>query len=305
MRSAVARARAALYAARAQRPWPARDDKILAAWNGLMLRALAEGARAFGDERCRALALANGEFLFRCMVRDNRVLRSFTGGAARLPGYLEDHAAVALGALALYDLTCDRTWLDRARTLGQTIVQRFWDDAAAVFYDTASDHEQLIARPHDASDNATPSGTSLAIELLLRLGTLFDDSSHRRRAERALARLARAATQYPLAFGHLLCAADLATRGAVELALVGDPSTPACAALAHAAASRFTPALVLAGGDPAHNPDVPLLALRAPQGARPTAYVCHGYACDLPAPDAATLASQLDALLAAGRGNAP
>ncbi len=296
MRSAVARARPVLYEARSRRVWPARDEKILAAWNGLMLRAVAEAARAFDSPRYRDLALANGEFLFRTMVRDGRVLRSHQDGRMRLPGYLEDHAAVALGALGLYDLTFDRRWLDRARLLGASIVRWFWDDASGAFFDTAADHEQLITRPRDITDNATPAGTSLAVELSLRLAELFGDEAHRARAERVLAALAGPMAQHPLAFGHLLGAADLAVHGAVELALVGDPATPGMHALVRTAARRFVPSLVLAGGRTRDNPDLPLLAGRAVADAQPTAYLCRAYTCNAPVTDPALLDAQLDSL---------
>ncbi|OYV69844.1 MAG: thioredoxin domain-containing protein, partial [Gemmatimonadetes bacterium 21-71-4] len=210
LRGAVDRARRTLYDARSRRVWPARDEKILAAWNGLMLRALAEGARAFESAAYRDLALRNGEFLFREMVHDGRVMHVHTDGVTRLTGYLEDHAAVALGALSLYELTFDRVWLDRAREVGRAIVGWFWDEETGVFFDTARDHEPLITRPRDVSDNATPSGTSLAVELSLRLAELFGDPEHRRRAERVLASLAEPMARHPLAFGHLLSAADLA-----------------------------------------------------------------------------------------------
>ena len=295
LRQAVARARPLLYAARAKRVWPARDEKILASWNGLMLRALAESARAFDLDRHRALALANGEFLFREMVRDGRVLRSHRDGTTRIAGYLEDQAAVGLGALALYDLTFDRRWLDRARVLGDAMVAWFWDETAGAFFDTASDHEALIVRPRDVTDNATPSGTSLAVELSLRLAELFGDEAHRRRAERVLGGLADAMGRIPLAFGHLLMAADLAARGATELAIVGDPASDTFRAFAAVAAERYVPALVVAGGTAAGNDDLPLLAGRGVRGAPAAAYLCRRYACEAPATDAATLAVQLDA----------
>ena len=290
---AVARAKRVLCAARAERVPPARDEKILAAWNGLMLRALAEGARAFDHPRYRALAVANGEFLFREMVRAGRVRRSHKDGVTRLAGYLEDHAAVALGALALYDLTFDRRWLDRARTLGDAIVRWFWDENTGMFFDTAADHERLITRPRDVSDNATPSGTSLAVELSLRLAELFGDEAHRGRAERTLAALADPMSRFPLAFGNLLGAADMAVRGAVELALVGDPADDAFRALARVAARRFVPSLVIAGGPPDENADLPLLAGRAQREGQPTAYLCRAYACDAPVSDPAELDAQL------------
>jgi uncharacterized protein len=291
--AAVARARAVLYGVRARRVWPGRDEKILASWNGLMLRALAEGARAFSSAEYGALALANGEFLFREMVRDGRVTRSHKDGVSRVVGYLEDYAGIALGALALYDLTFDRAWLDRARLLGDAMVQWFWDDAAGLFFDTPSDHEPLITRPRDVSDNATPSGTSLAVELSLRLAELFGLEAHRTRAERVLGTLAEAAGQFPLAFGHLLVAADLAARGAVELAIAGDPSDAGFGALTRAAAVRFVPSLVMAGGLPGANDDLPLLAGRAQRDGRATAHVCRRYACEAPVTEPDALGAQL------------
>ncbi len=295
LRDAVARARPVLYQARAMRVWPARDEKILASWNGLMLRALAEGARAFASLPYRDRALANGEFLFREMVREQRVLRSHKDGVTRIAGYLEDQAAVALGALALYDLTFDRRWLDRARQLGDAMVTWFWDESAGVFFDTARDHEPLIVRPRDVTDNATPSGTSLAVELSLRLAELFGDEAHRRRGERVLARLAVAMGEAPLAFGHVLVAADLAVRGATELAIVGDPDSDDFRAFAATAAGRFVPALVQAGGHPEGNADLPLLAGRPAPKARASAYLCRRYTCEVPATDPPMLAAQLDA----------
>ena len=202
---------------------------------------------------------------------------------------------MALGALALYDLTFDRRWLDRARALGDAMIRWFWDDAAGVFYDTASDHEPLIVRPRDVTDNATPSGTSLAVELSLRLAELFGDGTHRGCAERVLAGLADGMGRIPLAFGHLLVAADLAVRGATELAIVGDPSSDEFRGFAAVAARRFVPALVQAGGPPGDNDDLPLLAGRSARGAPAAAYLCRRYVCEAPATDPAMLTAQLDA----------
>ncbi|HVB32478.1 MAG TPA: thioredoxin domain-containing protein [Gemmatimonadaceae bacterium] len=294
LRDAVDRARRTLYDARSRRVWPARDEKILAAWNGLMLRAVAEGARAFESTAYRDLALRNGEFLFREMVRDGRVMRVHTDGVTRLAGYLEDHAAVALGALSLYELTFDRIWLDRARDLGSAIVRWFWDEETGAFFDTARDHESLITRPRDVSDNATPSGTSLAVELSLRLAELFGDPEHRERGERVLASLAEPMARHPLAFGHLLSAADLAVYGAVQLAVVGDPSSDAFRALARESARQYVPSLVIAGGAAADNADVPLLADRPLRDGLATAYLCRAYACNAPVTAPGLLAVQLE-----------
>jgi uncharacterized protein YyaL (SSP411 family) len=293
LRAIVERARATLYEARAKRVWPGRDDKILASWNALMVRALAETARAFGRDDYRAMALRTADFLFRALVRDGRVMRSYKDGESRIPGYLEDHASLGLAALSLYELTFDGEWLARARSLGESMVQWFWDDTAGAFYDTASDHEELITRPRDPTDNATPSGTSLAAELLARLAELTQDEDMRSRASYVVETLAAPMGEYPTAFGHLLGVAELLVRGGVEVALVGDPTSTAFAALERAVADRFVPRLVLAGGLPDRGAEVALLADRPLVEGRATAYVCRNYACERPAVEPGRLAEQL------------
>ena len=289
----VVAARMKLYETRERRVRPARDEKILASWNGLMLRAVAEAARAFGDTRFRELALRNGEFLFREMVRGGRVRRTHKDGQSRIAGFLEDYAAVALGSLSLYELTFDRVWLDRARDLAAAIITWFWDETAGTFFDTASDHEELLTRPRDITDNATPAGTSLAVELLLRLGDVLGDADMTRRATFVLETVAEPMARYPLAFGHALAAADVAVFGATEVAIVGDPQRDDFGALARAAASTYVPSLVVAGGAPGETNGVALLAQRDAREGRATAYVCRGFVCEEPTTDAERLVSQL------------
>jgi uncharacterized protein YyaL (SSP411 family) len=298
VKAVIARSRETLYAARAKRVWPARDEKIIASWNGLMLRAIAECARAFGRDDYRELALRNGSLLFREMVREGgeglRVLRTRAGGASTIPGYLEDHAALALGALSLYELTFDRLWLDRARALADSVITWFWDDASNAFYDTASDHEKLVTRPREPTDTATPSGNSLAVELLLRVAELFDDSSMRDRALAVLASLSAPMSQYGAAFGHLLGAADLAVNGTIQVAIVGEPRSAGFAELAHEIAGHYLPSLILAGGPVEASTGVALLADRPTLDDRPTAYVCRHYTCQLPVTEAVELRKQLE-----------
>jgi uncharacterized protein YyaL (SSP411 family) len=289
----LARAKRTLYDARAKRVWPGRDDKILASWNALMLRAVAEAARAFGLPEHRALAQRNAEFLFAKLVRDGRVYRTYKDGRAKITGFLEDHAGVGLAALAMYELTFDRVWLDRARDLAASMVELFWDDRTGAFYDTASDAETLITRPRDISDNATPSGTSLAVDLLVRLAEVLHDVDARRRATYVLETLAPGMARYPMAFGHALTVADMSVNGAVEVAIVGDPGSAEFKALSGVVAERYVPALVLAGGQ--DNGDVALLADRPMRDSLATAYVCRNYACEEPVTSAARLALQLDA----------
>jgi uncharacterized protein YyaL (SSP411 family) len=293
LRTAVERARRILYEAREQRVRPGLDDKILAGWNGLMLRGVAEAARAFGDAELRALAVRNGEFLFRELVRGDQVLRSYKKGVAKIAGFLEDYAAVALGALAVYELTFDRKWLERARRLADEILARFWDDTAHALFDTAADAESLVTRPRDVTDNASPSGTSLAIELLLKLGDVLAVEIYSERGRYLLETIAEPMARYPSAFGHALGAADMAVRGAIEVAIAGDPADERFEALAATVAERYLPSLVLAGGTGEATEGIALLEGR--EAEVPTAYVCRAYACDAPTSDVTVLGEQLEA----------
>jgi uncharacterized protein YyaL (SSP411 family) len=292
---AVTNARATLLARRARRERPGRDEKVLAAWNGLMLRGVAESARAFGRDDYRALAVRNGEFLLREMVRGDRVMRSHTAGVTRIPGYLDDHAAVALGFLDLYGLTFDGRWLDAARRIADAVDRWFWDDSAGTYFDTASDHEALITRPRDITDNAVPAGTSLAVDLLLRLGELLGDTARRERATHVLESLSEPIARYASAFGHVLGAADMAVHGAVEVALAGDPAADDFRALASAVGADYVPSLVIAGGKSRSDAEVEIALLvdKPPRGDRATAYVCRRYQCEEPVTDPAAISEQL------------
>ena len=289
----VARAKKRLYEVRSKRVWPGLDDKILAGWNGLMLRGLAEAARVFGREEDRRLAVQNGEFLFSRMVRDGRALRSYKNGEARLAGYLEDHAALGLGALALYELTFDALWLERARAMCDAMLQWFWDEKNSVFYDTAHDHEALVTRPRDITDNAMPSGTSLAVDLMVRIAELTGDEQLRRGASIVLESATDLMMRHGPAFGHLLGVADMVVHGAVEVALVGQPGTPDFDALARTVAAHYVPSLALAGGTRERAKSIALLADREMRGGAATAYVCRQFACDAPVTDASSLGEQL------------
>jgi uncharacterized protein len=289
----IADAKDTLYPVRARRVWPGRDDKILAGWNGLMLRGIALAARAFERDDFKALALRNGEFLHREMVRDGRVARSFTRGEARINGFLEDYAAVGLGFVALYELTFDSIWIDRATELAHSMVTWFWDEQVGAFFDTPSDAETLITRPRDVTDNAMPSGTSLAVDLLMSLSELLHDTDMRRRASFIVETIGAPLMRYPNAFGHMLGVADMAVNGAIEVAIAGEPGEKTFRALEHEVAVTYVPSLVLAGGEPRSHAKIALMEGRETRSGKATAYVCRSYACDEPASDPAVLARQL------------
>jgi len=286
----VDRARAAVHAARERRVRPARDEKIVAGWNGLMLRGMAECARAFGDDRWRALALRAAEFLLTALVRDGRAFRIFADDEARIPGFLEDHAALGLGFLATYELTFDARWLGEARALADACERHFGDEATGGFFDTADDAPPLVTRPRDTYDHPVPSGTSLAVDLLQRLATLDGDDARLARARDVLAAMAAPMRQAPMAFGHLLGAADFETNGDVTVALAGLPGSAGFIALERAVAARYVPSLVLAGG--ASAPPA-VLDGKMPAGDQAMAYVCCRFTCEAPTADPVELARQL------------
>jgi hypothetical protein len=293
-------ARKKLYDIRAKRVWPGRDEKILASWNGLMLRGVAALARILDREDFAELAMRNASFLVREMVSAGRVMRSHKEGQTRLAGYLEDHAAVALGFLAVYELTFDEAWVQRAKDIADAMIVSFWDDSVGAFYDTARDAEQLITRPRDTTDNAIPSGTSLAVDLLLQLAELLHDSEYRRRAVFALESLTEPMTKFPSAFGHLLGCAEMEVFGAIEVALVGARSDPGFQALERAVDKQYVPSLILAAGSPGSGSKVSLLADRPLLNGVATAYVCRGYTCDAPTTDPDKLSEQLASAARAG-----
>ena len=294
----MAAARRKLHEARERRVHPGRDDKVLAAWNGLMCQALAEAGRALGRADYLAAAVRSAEFVLGSMRRDGRLRRTWKAGEARLNGYLEDYAMVAAALSALYEATFERRWLDAARDLTAEMLRLFWDDAIEGFYDTGTDHEQLIVRPRNLYDNAVPCGSSVAIEVLLRLAELTGDSAYEQRATAALRPMADLMARHPTAFGRFLCALDFHLGPRLELALLAPRGLADVAPLAREAFGRYLPNLVAAGavaGEASASAGIPLLEGRGTVDGKPTAYVCRNYACELPVTDVAVLAQQLDA----------
>jgi uncharacterized protein YyaL (SSP411 family) len=287
-----------LLAARAARVRPHRDEKVLAGWNGLMLRAVAEAARVLDRPDLAGIAVRNAHFLLSRMRSGDRMLRSFKDGRAPLPGYLEDQAAVADGLLSVYSLTLDGSWLETTRDLVAEMLAAFWDPGTEAFFDTAADHETLVVRPQDVTDNAIPSGTSMAIDVLFRAGMLLGEASWVERAQSSLARLAPTAAQAPLAFGRLLAALDFHLAKPIELAIVSETAEEG-RPLVGVARRRYLPNLVLAGGSGQDAHPIPLLADRPQVDGRPTAYLCEDFVCQRPTTEPAALAAQLDRISAA------
>ena len=291
----LANARETLLRTRSRRVSPERDDKVLTAWNGLMIAAFAEAGavtrnRAYvaAAERCAAFVLDN-------MRADGRLLRTYREGRARLNAYLEDYAFLISGLLSLHEATLDARWMSEAIDLGQSMVDLFWDEASGQFYDTGRDHEELVVRPRDVTDTAIPSGSSMAVDVLLRLAVVTGDQAFERTAATALRSMREIMSRFPSAAGHWLCALDFYLSEAKEIAIVGEVASGATADLSAEIYRNYLPNRVVVGRDEGeHTLDhLPLLEAREMVRGRPTAYVCQNYVCQLPVNDPDELASQL------------
>ncbi len=290
--------RARLRAARELRPRPARDDKVVAAWNGLAVAALAETGALLDRPEYVEAAVAAAELLTTVhLTEGGRLLRtSRDGRAGSNAGVLEDYADTAEGLLALYSCTGDARWLTAAGRLLDTVLDHFAEPESGSFHDTADDAEQLIRRPQDPTDNAAPSGWTAAAGALLGYAALTGSARHRTAAERALGVVTALGGRVPRFIGWGLAVAEAWVDGPREIAIVGPDGDPATAALRRAALHATAPGAVVAVGEPGGvGPDgsVPLLADRPLVGGRPAAYVCRHFSCDAPVTDPAELSARL------------
>jgi uncharacterized protein YyaL (SSP411 family) len=285
-RPALADARQKLFDAREQRDHPGRDEKILTSWNGLMLAAFSEAARALGRDDYRELAERNAAFVLNELRQENsRLLRTWKAGEAKLNGYLEDYTHLIEGLLELYQTTFDSRWYTAARELAETTIEHF--SAPVGFYDTSDDHETLIVRPRELQDNATPSGNGMAAFVLLRLAGLAVEPRYEELARAMLGTMQRILARQPLGFGQWLIAQSYALSHPREIGIVGDPGAPDTIALLDVCASGYRPHQVIALGRPGDEP--PILHNRDQIEGRATAYVCVDLTCRRPVTDPAAL----------------
>jgi len=275
---------------REKRVHPARDEKILTAWNGLMLASLAEAARILDRQDYREVAIRNGEFLLTQMRHDGRLYRSHKDGHSAINGYLEYYANLAAGLLELYQLTFEPRYFEEVVALVEVVLTHFMAKEGG-FFDTSDDHEALIARPRNVQDNATPSGNSMIAKVLVMLAAYTGAARYEEAARPVLRGLVNAMQQYPSAFGEALNAADLLIRGIKEVAIVGDPSDGATRALLAVLSADYHPNAILALSP--HDADEqavpPLLAYRTLVSGKPAAYVCEHFVCQRPVTDADSL----------------
>jgi uncharacterized protein len=312
------RSRKKLFEVREKRVKPFRDEKVLTAWNGLMLAAFAEAAAVLDNEEYLEAAKRNADFLLSNLQKPDRegardiqsedtvladarpsasgrvyanLLRTWKDGRAKLNGYIEDYANLADGLIELFQVSGEIKYLREARRLGDVMITEFWDEENGGFFFTANDHEELIVRSKDFYDNATPSGNSAAADVLLRLAKLTGDEKCERFAATVLRLAAAQLKRHPQGFGRTLSAMEFHLGGSKEIVLIGDKEGN----LSREVWSEYLPGkvVVMSDGKDADSELIPLLEGRAAIDGKPTAYVCENFACKMPVTTAKELKEQL------------
>ncbi|MDX6304322.1 MAG: uncharacterized protein QOI77_1291 [Blastocatellia bacterium] len=286
-----------LFALREQRIKPGRDEKVLTAWNGLMLASFAEASAILERSDYRNVAEANARFLLSSLKKDGLLLRTYKDGKAKLNAYLEDYACLINGLISLYEASGDLTWIESAVALADTMIEQFWDDSEGGFFFTGKSHEKLIVRSKEFLDNATPAGNSIATQSLLRLNLLTANDDYRRRATAVLRLLADQIRRYPSAFGFALSALDFYLGTPLEVVIVGSPNAQ-LDELRRIVWQTYLPNRVIAICDKDHQRAaalVPLFLGRDTLATEPTAFVCRANTCQRPVTNPDDLLSQLTA----------
>ena len=294
--SIIEAGRRKLFAIREHRIKPGRDEKILTAWNGMMLVSFAEAAAILNRDDYAEVARANARFLLTTHQKDQLLLRTSRSGESKLNAYLEDYAGLIEGLIALFESTGELEWIESANHLANTMIAQFWDEEEGGFFFTGNSHEQLIVRAKEWMDNATPSGNSSAAHGLLKLGLLTGNEDFRRRATTVLRLMANQIRRFPSAFGYALTALDFYLSSPLEIALVGNPEDHHFRELNRTIWSTYLPNRVIAvcSADFERAAELlPVLSGRNSPGSAATAFVCQNYTCQLPATTTAELSPQL------------
>ena len=293
----LAEAHSRLLSARAPRIRPGTDDKVLTAWNGLMLAAVAEASRAIDDPDLQhmylVMATRNADFLMDALRPEGRLRRSWRQGKATNEVFLEDYAALILGLLELYQTDFRDRWFASAQELADEMIKLF-EDPSGGFFDTSQEAEQLLLRPKDLQDNATPSGNALASEALLKLAAFSENGKYRDLAEKSLSLITNHALRYPTSFGRWLSAADFALANVKQVAVTYGSEPAEADELLRAIQSEYRPNMVVAASSQPPAENAPSLLIDRPlKNDEPTVYVCEGFVCRLPV----TTISDLQGLL--------
>ncbi len=285
-------ARSKLFAEREKRIKPNRDEKILTAWNGLMLASFADAAAVLANDDYLEVAKCNAEFILTQLQKDGRLLRTWKDGTAKLNGYIEDYANVADGLIVLYQVSGEVKYLVEARRLVDLMITEFWDEENGGFFFTSNDHEELIVRNKDFYDNATPSGNSVAADVLLRFAKLLGDDKYERYAVTVLRLIASQLRRYPQGFGRALSAMEFLLSATKEIAVIGPKGND----LGREILGKYLPnsVVVLSTEPETDSAVIPLLKDRGMTDGKPTAYVCEAFVCQRPVTTVAEFVEMLN-----------
>ena len=295
LNASLSQSKRKLFEVREQRIKPDRDEKVITAWNGLMLASFAEAGVVLDRPDYLDIARKNARFILSKLQRDGFLLRTYKDGVAKFNAYLEDYAFLIEGLTTLFETSGEIEWLNAALSLTERMVEEFWDEDNAGFFFTGTSHEKLIVRSKDYFDNATPSGNSVAASVLLRLGILTDSEHFRNLAVSVFREVADSIRKYPSGFGYALSGLDFLLSTPKEVAIIAAEQS-SLKTFVRAAWERYLPNKVVASalsGDSAAIGSVVLLQNRNLVQGKTAAYVCQNYTCKEPVTEIAAFAEQL------------
>ncbi len=288
LEDSLANAQRKLFASRSQRVAPFRDEKVLLAWNAMMIHSLALGYQVLGDERYLNAACSAGDFLWEKLCEPNRstgltLLHGYKDGRARVSGFLDDYAAYVNALISLYESRFESRWIQRAVQVAEAMIAHFWDASTSAFYFTSLSHEKLISRPRELHDGATPSATSFAITSLLRLGRMTGRQDFTTTAEKALIHLEENMRTLPGANGQAIIALSFLLGRPQEIVVVPGKSPDETETVLQALRTHFLPDKVVAFAEPIPSNELaPLLRGKRSLGDETTVYFCENFTCEEP-----------------------
>jgi len=299
LRAQIEAIREELFAYREKRIHPHKDDKILTDWNGLMIAALAKGAQVFAESRYASAAKRAADFILgNTRTSEGRLLHRYRDGEAALTAHVDDYAFLIYGLLELYEATFEVYYLETALKLNKDLIQHFWDDENGGFYFTADDGERLLIRQKDIYDGAIPSGNSMAMLNLLRLGRITASADFEGKAAKIGRAFCGNVSQLPLAYTQLMVAVDFAVGPSYEVVIAGDAQADDTRQMLDAIRGIFVPnkIVILHPTDqkpPSIDDIVPFIKDHSGIDGRATAYVCLDYNCQLPTKDVGSILESL------------
>jgi hypothetical protein len=294
LQETLERGRKRLFEEREKRVKPFRDEKVLTAWNGLMMATFAEASAILENSDYLEVARRNADFILQNLQKDGYLLRTYKDGRAKLNAYLEDYANYADALIELYQVSGETRYLAEARRLADLMITEFWDEENGGFFFTANNHEELIVRSKDYYDNATPSGNSVAADVLLKLAKLAGDEKYERFGVTVLRLVAPQVRRYANGFGRALSALEFYLNPTKEIVVIGEKGNQ----LEREIWRDYLPNKVVAlsdgsGGESADVELIPLLQERKMIDGKATAYVCRNFTCQSPVTTADELRRQL------------